>query len=139
MSEFMPDETRPDRNIALGKRLALAREALGYGRGKKPGPRGRQSDFATNAGLKANAYNQYEHGQNYPRVEYMEQLCSRYPGLTLDWIYLASYDGMARDLSEDIQKLLGGEAIPMAALIKKKSPRPAHTEMKVVDPRRRRA
>ena len=140
MDEFMPVETRPDRNLALGKRLALVREVLGYGRGKKPGPLGGQGEFAASAGVKANAYNQYEKGQNYPKVEAMEQLCTRYPGLTLDWIYRASYEGMARDLIERIQRLLDGEAIP-SVLTEKQAPksRVPLPPMKVVEPRRRRA
>lgn len=141
MGEFMPIETRPDRNIALGKRLALAREVLGFGRNKKPGPLGGQREFAINAGVKPNTYNQYERGQNYPTVEAMEQLCNRYPGLTLDWIYRASYEGMARDLIERIQQLLAGEAIP-TVLTEQQAPRqraPAMPPMKVVEPRRRRA
>lgn len=138
MTDFMPNEARSDRNKALGKRLALAREALGYGRGKKPGPQGNQSDFATNAGLKPNAYNQWEQGQNFPKVEYLDLLCARYHGLTLDWIYRASYDGMARDLTEMIQKLLDGHSVPTTTSVKKDR-KPGLPEMKVVTSHRRRA
>ena len=145
MGEFMPLEHRPDRNIALGKRLALAREVLGFGARKKAGPLGSQRDFAINAGLKPNAYNQYERGLNYPKVEFMELLCSRYPGLTLDWIYRASYEGMARDLIERIQQLLvdaaakSERAAERAAEQAPKQRVPAMPPMKVVEPRRRRA
>lgn len=133
MQQFMSAELRPKRNLALGKRLKLARAALGYGDKK-------QGEFATKAGLSPNAYNQYEKGQNYPKVEYMHMLCDRYPGLTLDYVYRASYEGMARDLVERIQDLLHGETIPQAS--PKEAPElPKLPEpiIKIVHPRKRRS
>lgn len=97
----MPRELRPHRNIALGGRLKLARIAFGLANA--------QGKFAESAGLRSNAYNMWETGENFPGVENAIKLCERYRGLTLDWIYRANMDGMPSWLANTISSLMAAE------------------------------
>jgi transcriptional regulator with XRE-family HTH domain len=63
-------------NEAIASRLALTRRALGYSQG----------EFAAQAGMAANTYNQYETGTNRPSLDNALKLCHAYD-LSLDWIY----------------------------------------------------
>lgn len=74
-------EARSKEGIAA--RLSLTREALGFD----------QREFAERAGLKANAYNQYEKAKNFPSLDAAHALCDTYK-LTLDWIFRGEPSGL---------------------------------------------
>lgn len=77
------DELAGTEAVNIGHRLALTRQVLGFAQG----------DFAARAGLKANAYNQYEMGKKRPSLEAAIALCDAYD-LTLDWIYRGDASGL---------------------------------------------
>jgi transcriptional regulator with XRE-family HTH domain len=79
---------------AIGERLKLARHLLGKS----------QKDFATDAGIAGNTYNQYETGTNTPSLEEAQKLCDRW-ALTLDWIYRGDTRGLGPDLSAAIEAM----------------------------------
>jgi DNA-binding XRE family transcriptional regulator len=99
IQQFMPRELPPpDRNLELGRRLAMGREACGYGK------RGDQGRFAKDAGIEPNTYNQWEKGTSYPRAEHIIPLCERH-GLTMDWIYREKLPGLPQHLFDEISRL----------------------------------
>lgn len=110
---------RPHRNIVVGRRLKLARMALGWADA--------QGKFAQLAGISLTAYNQWESGENYPGVDNAIKLCDKHIGLTLDWIYRGNMDGMPSRLSNAIQVL--SEALDASRASTENAPQP---EMKVV-------
>lgn len=67
----------------VGARLRATREELGFD----------QLQFAETAGLKGNAYNQYENGVRLPHIMAAILLCDAY-NLTLDWIYRGDPSGL---------------------------------------------
>lgn len=87
---MLDDRTRE----AVGHRLRLTRIALGYDQGV----------FATEAGLSASAYNQYETGRKLPSVAAASALVDRY-GLTLDWIFLGDANNLRYELASSIHAL----------------------------------
>ena len=105
IQQFMSRELRPDRNIAIGGRLKLARMAFGMG-GK-----GQQGKFAAQAGIGSTVYNQWETGENFVGIDNAMKLCQRYPGLTLDWIYLAKMEGLPTWLASALHELQAGQVI----------------------------
>lgn len=117
--QFMPRGMRPHRNIVVGRRLKLARMALGWADA--------QGKFAQLAGISLTAYNQWESGENYPGVDNAIKLCDKHIGLTLDWIYRGNMDGMPSRLSNAIQVL--SEALDASRASTENAPQP---EMKVV-------
>ena len=119
---FMPRELPSDRNLAVGRRLKLARIACGMGK--------QQGKFAKLAGISPNTYNQWETGVAYPGLEYAIKLCDRH-NLSLDWIYRGKMDGLPTRLSDAIRELQVSEAAPTAPATEAQPP------MKVVQPRRR--
>jgi transcriptional regulator with XRE-family HTH domain len=111
----MAGELRPQRNIELGKRLALSRRALNLS----------QKAFAEQAGIKITTYNQYETGASYPPQEAVGKIREAH-GLTSDWIYFADLDSLRGWLGKTIAALEAADAAREPA-------------MKVVEPRRRRS
>lgn len=109
-------DSRPHRNIVVGRRLKLARMAMGWGE--------RQGRFAQAAGISLTAYNQWESGENYPGVDNAIKLCEKHVGLTLDWIYRGNMDGMPTRLSSAIQVL--GEVMDEAKMTKIEDGGPAY-------------
>jgi transcriptional regulator with XRE-family HTH domain len=81
---------------AIAWRLRATREALGF---KK------QKDFAEQAGISPNTYNQWEKAKVYPDLQYMIRIRDQY-GISLDWIYLGDPSGLpyqiARLLKEEV-------------------------------------
>ncbi len=117
--QFMPRGARPTRNLVVGRRLKLARMALGWAE--------KQGKFAQMAGISLTAYNQWESGENYPGVDNAIKLCDRHTGLTLDWIFRGKLEGMPSQLSNTIQVLADAyDATPARVAM---DPQP---EMKVV-------
>lgn len=140
IQQFMPRELRPDRNLAVGERLKLARQAFGF-HGK-----GAQTRFAVEAGLKPNRYNQWEKGERYPPAEDLAPLCDKYVGLTMDWVYRANMDGMPHWLTKRLDELAAEADKKMATQAAKRSapatpvvPLPEAKIVKVPAPKRRRA
>jgi DNA-binding XRE family transcriptional regulator len=70
------------------------REALGI---KK------QKDFAEQADISPNTYNQWEKGKVYPDLQYAIRLCDQY-GITLDWIYLGDPSGLPYHIAKLLNK-----------------------------------
>jgi transcriptional regulator with XRE-family HTH domain len=104
-SPNMPNKAptlRPRRNLAIGKRLELARIAFGQANA--------QGKFATAAGIRANTYSMWEIGENFPGLENSMKLCERHAGLTLDWIYFGRVEGMPLWLANAISALMQAEA-----------------------------
>ena len=79
---------------AIGKRLQLTREVLGFN----------QADFADRCGIARNTYNQYEMGVNRPPVEAALKLRELF-GLTLDWIYAGDSSALKYELADKIKGL----------------------------------
>lgn len=79
---------------AVGKRLALTREALGY----------QQGEFADLCDIKRNTYNQYEKGVNMPPIETGIKICTLFR-LTLDWLYVGDPSSLRRDVSDKVREL----------------------------------
>ncbi len=77
---------------AIGKRLQLSRDALGF----------QQGDFADRLGIARNTYNQYEKGVNKPPVEAAMKMRQEF-GLLLDWIYAGDPSGLRLDLADKIK------------------------------------
>lgn len=80
--------------VGVAARLALTREALGLD----------QNEFAQRAGLKANAYNQYEKSKNFPSYEAAHALCDAYK-LTFDWIFRGDPSGLPYQTGQAIDAL----------------------------------
>lgn len=74
---------------AVGKRLALTREAFGL----------RQGEFGKRAGIKSNTYNMIEAGQNYPSIANAHALCDAY-GLDFNWIFTGDPSGLKYSLGD---------------------------------------
>jgi transcriptional regulator with XRE-family HTH domain len=84
---------------AIGQRLKLAREALGYG----------QKEFAAGAEIAGNAYNQYEQARTRPSIDNANALCDVYR-LTLDYIYRGDVDSLPPRLARSISDLATARA-----------------------------
>ena len=79
---------------AVGARLKLTREALGK----------KQGDFARDAGIKKNTYNQYETGTNLVSLDEAHKLCDAH-NLTLDWIYRGDQSNLKSSLADAIKAI----------------------------------
>lgn len=90
---------RPERNLLVGKRLRLARDAA----------RLSQKDYARAAGVSDVSYNQWEKGAVYPPVDSAIKLCKAHH-LTLDWIYRADPACLPSWLHDAIKALGAAEA-----------------------------
>lgn len=77
----------------LAKRMIILREALGYDT---------QLGFATYLGYSMQRYNNWERGTNVPHNVALE-IVRRVPGLTTDWLYRGSLDGVSYSLVQKIQ------------------------------------
>ena len=84
----------------IARRLRWTRTAIGLLRDGEGIPQGA---FAEDAGLKVNAYNQYEQGRNRPSLDAALCLVSRY-NITLDWIYLGDPSGLRYELANMLNK-----------------------------------
>lgn len=78
----------------IGKRVALAREALGMD----------QTEFARGVGKRQSACSGWETGLRPPGLPIAHKLCDRY-GLTLDYIYRGITAGLAGDLEDRLRRL----------------------------------
>ena len=78
----------------IGSRLRLARDALRLG----------QNEFAEQAGIARNTYNQYERGVRLIPPAPAVALCKCYH-LTMDWIYRGQPDGLPYKLGAAISAL----------------------------------
>lgn len=110
---------RPERNVLLGKRLRLTRDAL----------RMSQKDFAHAAGVSEVSYNQWENGAVYPPVDAAMKLRKAHR-VTLDWIYCADPACLPSWLHDAIKALGVAEAESGATRSVDES------EMTIVQPRR---
>lgn len=63
----------------------------------------KQGDFALEASIAHNTYNQYESGKRIPSIDNAILLCQKYD-LTLDWIYRGETSGLKYSLAEEIMK-----------------------------------
>ena len=72
------------RRDPIALRLAMTRVALGYDN---------QAEFAAKAGLRQNAYNQYETGKRRITLDAALKL-KRTFGISLDWIYAGDRNGL---------------------------------------------
>jgi hypothetical protein len=54
-------------------------------------------------------------GYNLPPVKWMDVLCQKRPGLTLDWLYLGVADGLPTKLAIKLLALAEGMDIPAVA------------------------
>jgi DNA-binding XRE family transcriptional regulator len=79
---------------AIGQRLLLSREALGYGDR-------RQSAFAREISIDPPRYNNWERGNARISIDGAIALCGRF-GLTLDWIYLGDRSGLPARIAEQL-------------------------------------
>lgn len=132
IQQFMPRELRPDRNIVAGERLKLARIAFGFS-GK-----GAQGRFAAEAGLKPNRYNQWETGERSPPAWELVQLCTKFKGLTLDWVYMGKTDGMPHWLAKTLDDLMEVEPkAPAQPIAVTTPPVPVHKATFVKTPARK--
>lgn len=73
----------------VGERLRMVREAMGLASGI----------FASQAGICASAYSQYESGERRCSLDAGIRLCHRY-GLTLDWIFMGDHTALPASLVE---------------------------------------
>ena len=78
---------------AIAERLIATREALGYS----------QSEFADDAEISRNTYNQWEKKRGRPSLDKAFQLCDQHM-ITLDWIYLGNPRGLPSDIWNKIRK-----------------------------------
>ena len=84
-----------ERNLSgIGGRLRLTREAFGLG----------QNEFARQAGIATNTYNQYEQGKRLPRYDLANQICDEF-GVTLDWIFRGDASGLPVHIANLIRAL----------------------------------
>jgi transcriptional regulator with XRE-family HTH domain len=110
---LMKGGLRPERNLIVGRRLLLTRDAL----------RLKQNKFAEAAGISPTVYNQWENGAVYPPADGAIKLCEAH-GLTLDWIYRGHKDRLPSWLADAIKALEAAEAA-------------RQPQAKMVEPRRR--
>lgn len=89
---------RPERNLVVGKRLLLTRDAL----------RLKQREFAERADVGPASYNQWENGAVYPPVDGAIKLVKAHR-ITLDWIYLGNMDCLPTHISDAIRALSAAE------------------------------
>lgn len=79
----------------IAMRLRLTREVIGS----------TQVAFAERAGLRPNAYTQYETAINRPSLEAAAKLVHTYQ-LTLDWIYLGDPSNLPARIADGIKAIL---------------------------------
>jgi transcriptional regulator with XRE-family HTH domain len=113
---FMPQALRPKRNVELGRRLDLARRAIGMS----------QKEFAQEAGIAITTYNQYEKGASFPPVAAAQKICRKHH-LTLDYIYSGDRGALKKLLADTIEHLEAVDAARKPPL-KVVSSRPARAE-----------
>ncbi len=83
-------------------------------------------DFAGLVGEERNAASAWLNGYNLPRVATMAKLIEKYPGLTLDWIYLGIADAIPVGTYIKLQALMEGLRVPVV----EPEPEPAATAKK---------
>ena len=79
---------------AIGRRIALAREALGLDQG----------EFAAGVGKRQSTCSGWETGSRPPGLPIAHSLCDKY-GLTLDFIYRGVTAGLPGDLETKLRLL----------------------------------
>lgn len=62
-----------------------------------------QTAFAARYGFELKSWNNYERGFSLPSWAAI-QLVQKFPGLTLDWIYLGKEDGLPGRLREELEE-----------------------------------
>lgn len=93
---------------AVGTRIALLRHMLGL----------KQSEFADTIGVLRGELGAWESGGRKPSIAKAKQILERYPGLTLDWIFL----GDARHLTHEMAASLDEAARELARLDQESPP-----------------
>jgi transcriptional regulator with XRE-family HTH domain len=83
---------------AIARRLIATRLAFGL----------TQLEFAVRAGVPGNTYNQYERAKSRPQLDYAVRICETY-GVTLDWIYFGTPNGLQYDIARQILAYLDSE------------------------------
>jgi transcriptional regulator with XRE-family HTH domain len=78
----------------IAERLLWSREALGL----------TQAELCRRAGVKPNAYSQWEKGKGRPEIDKAKLLCVNL-GYTLDWIYLGDMSGLPHAIASNLRKL----------------------------------
>ena len=84
----MPTSTRASKIIEVGDRLRAVREALELS----------QSDVARAIDVRANTYNQWEHGKRLIDPLVASRLCDQF-GVTMDWIYRGNMSSLPQHLA----------------------------------------
>lgn len=85
----------------VAARLRMTREAFGL----------EQGEFADQAGITRNAYNQYEQAQRIPRLDIAIKICGTY-GVTLDWIFRGELAGLPFNIAKSLQAQMDKEVLP---------------------------
>lgn len=88
----------PESVDACGKRLEATREALGLS----------QAEICRQTGIKAQAWNNAETGDNRLTVVNALKLCRRY-GLTTDWLYRGDARQLAAELAHRVALYEAGQ------------------------------
>lgn len=71
------------------------------------------NELADFLGAARNQVSNWLNGYNFPPVHYMDVLCQKRPGLTLDWIYRGQAGAVPRDLAIKLEALTLDFAIPL--------------------------
>lgn len=90
----MDDEFEGRSKEAVGRRLELSRAAF----------RLSQTEFAEQAGMKQQTYNQMERGVYYPRIQSLHAFYDTY-GLTSDWVLFGDPSGLSYELQDTLKGL----------------------------------
>jgi DNA-binding XRE family transcriptional regulator len=117
-----PKNLRSEENLLLGRRLSLTRRAMNR----------TQKDFAAEAGVSPESYNQWEKGAVCPPPRGAIKLVKAHK-LTLDWIYLAVPDRLPSWLAKAIEALGEAENAAYEAAEQERA-----QEVKIVRPKSRR-
>lgn len=106
-------------NAATARRMAVLRHL------KMGSDQGAKSRFAQWLGVEVRRWNNYEHGWPVPRLV-GHRLCQKFPGLTLDWLFMGRTDSLSVRLLEELEAAEAGCFI--AADGSRHSPSPAGTK-----------
>ena len=90
----MPASSRANEIVKIGDRLRAVREALELS----------QSDVARAIDVRANTYNQWEHGKRLIDPLVASRLCDQF-GVTMDWIYRGNMSSLPHHLAEKLVRV----------------------------------
>lgn len=80
----------------MAERLVATRLALGYEN---------QSEFAKEAGIAKNTYNQWEHAKGPPHLHQLVRLWRRF-GVPVEWVYFGVPTNLPHPIASEIPKEL---------------------------------